>query len=225
MGGRRPVLTGVYIHVLLADNLHTSISLSKSWWKFLVSFPSASHLLFPTHSSSFFAFHSQGWSRCFPVKFWRPLTHELSLYSVFSSLFPHQFLPRIKTPSFFCLGGKEPSIESYFQRAQWQIPTPSYLHHQSSQNTLLAATVIFSLDGTISWDLSFPQTCILILLSSPDYQSSIICQLQLLRLNSWRFGHYHTWLNMLLPIFCTPSSSYFDQFSVFFPGTSSASYR
>ena len=39
VGGRRPVLTGVYIHVLLADNLDTSISLSKSWWKFLCVLP------------------------------------------------------------------------------------------------------------------------------------------------------------------------------------------
>lgn len=35
------------------------------------------------------------------------------------------------------------------------------------------------------------------------------CQLPVTPTRSWRFGHYHTRLNMLLPIFCLPSSSYF----------------
>lgn len=209
VGGRRPVLTGVYIHVLLADNLDTSISLSKSWWKFLCVLPirltpSISHsFLFPS------CLPFQGWSHPFPVKFWDLNSWIISLFSL-PPLFLTSSSLRIKTPSFFCLGGKRALHWVLFPKSPVTnpnsfLPSPSiFIKDFTCCHSYLLPLMAQFLETWVFSDL-YLDTAFLPQITS--HQQT--CQLQLLRLNSWRFGHYHTRLNMLLPIFCTPSSSYF----------------
>lgn len=224
VGGRRPVLTGVYIHVLLADNLHTSISLSKSWWKFLCVLPirltpSISHsFLFPS------CLPFQGWSHAFPVKFWDLNSWIISLFSL-PPLFLTSSSLRIKTPSVFCLGGKRALHWVLFPKSPVTNPN-SFLPSPSIFIKDFAATVIFSLWWHNFLRPEFSQTCILILLSSPrlpvinrlvsfSYSDSTPDVLGIITLD-WTCFSPSSALH--------PLHTSFDQFSVFFPGTSSASY-
>lgn len=187
--------------------IRTPISLSKIWCKFFCVLP-ISLRLFSIHSSFLIAFYSKV-DLILSQLSSETSTHKPSLSSLFLLLPSTSFSLQIKTSSFFFLGVKRALFESYFWRAQWHpnffLPSPLIF--------IKDFTILFSLLWHNSLRSEFSQTLLLILLSLKLPIINRLVKFSYSQLNS-RDSDSHskviTALNMLFPIFCTLSSSYFS---------------